>query len=66
LLGRSLRDLLFFWLASIVGFVTGQLVGQLLDVSPVTIGQIRIVEASLVAILFLLLARWITVERERT
>jgi uncharacterized membrane-anchored protein len=65
-LGRSLRDLLFYWLASVVGFVTGQLVGQFLDVSPLTIGQVRVVEATLVAILFLLLARWITMEREKS
>jgi uncharacterized membrane protein YfcA len=65
-LGRNLRDLLFFWLASVVGFFTGQLVGQFLDVSPLTVGQLRIVEATLVAILFLLLARWITMERDKS
>ena len=64
LMGRRLRDLLFFWLASVVGFASGQLVGQFLDVSPLTIGQVRIVEATLVAILFLLLARWITMGKE--
>ena len=61
--GRGLRDLLFFWLASLVGFTTGQLVGHLLDILPWTIGQVRIVEASLVAFLFLAIARWLRQDR---
>ena len=58
-LGRRLRDLLFFWLASLVGFASGQIAGYLLDIIPWTIGQVHVVEATIVAVLFLGLARWL-------
>jgi hypothetical protein len=61
--GRSMRDLLFFWLAAIVGFASGQVAGYLLDLLPWTIGQVHIVEATLVALLFLFIARWLRQEK---
>jgi hypothetical protein len=61
--GRSLRDLVFFWLAAVVGFASGQVVGQLLDLIPLTIGQVHIVEATLIAFLFLIIARWLRQEK---
>lgn len=64
--GRRVRDLLFFWLASLVGFASGQLVGELWDVIPWTIGQVRIVEATLLAFLFLFLARLLRQESKET
>ena len=63
-LGRRLRDLLFFWLASLIGFASGQFVGSLLNIVPLTVGQVHIVEATIVALLFLILARWITQGKE--
>lgn len=66
LLGRRLRDLFFFWLAALVGFAAGQLAGYLLNIIPWTIGQVHVAEASFVALLFLVLARWlIQVRREK-
>jgi hypothetical protein len=62
--GRSVRDLIFFWLAAVVGFAAGQVVGQLLDLIPWTIGQVHIVEATLLAFLFLIIARWLTQEKK--
>jgi len=62
--GRAWRDLLFFWLASIVGFASGQLVGTLLAVIPWTVGQVRIAEGTLLAVLFLVIARWLRQEKE--
>jgi uncharacterized membrane protein YfcA len=64
--GRRLRDLLFFWLAAVVGFAAGQLAGYLLPLAPWTVGQVHIAEASAVASLFLLLARWLTREKEES
>ena len=64
ILGRRLRDLWFFWLAALVGFVSGQLVGNLLDIVPLTVGQVHIIEASAVSLIFLILARWLTQGRE--
>ena len=60
--GRSLRDLLFFWLAAVIGFASGQLAGQMLDLVPWTVGQVHIVEATLVALLFLAVASWLKQE----
>jgi len=62
--GRTLRDLFFFWLAAVVGFASGQVVGMLLDVSLWTVGQVRIAEGTLLSILFLVLARWLRQEKE--
>ncbi len=62
--GRTLRDLLFFWLAAVVGFASGQVVGMLLDVIPWTVGQVHIAESTLLALLFLVLARWLRQEKE--
>ena len=58
-LGHRLRDLFFFWLASVVGFASGQIAGYLLDIIPWTIGQVHVVEATLISGLFLVLARWL-------
>lgn len=64
--GRRLRDLLFFWLAAVVGFASGQLAGSMLNILPWTIGQVHIVEATLIAFLFLLIARWLMQEKRIT
>ncbi len=61
--GRGLRDLLFFWLAAVIGFASGQLVGQLLNLIPWTIGQVHVVEATIVSAFFLVLARWLRQEK---
>jgi len=63
LLGQRPRDMLFFWLAALVGFASGHLVGELWDFIPWTVGQVHIIEASVLAILFLLLARWLGQEK---
>ena len=59
LLGRRPRDMLFFWLAAVVGFASGHVVGQVWDFVPWTLGQVHIIEASALAIVFLLMARWL-------
>ena len=64
LLGRRPRDMLFFWLAAVVGFASGHVVGEVWGFIPWTLGQIHIVEASVLAIVFLLLARWLGQERK--
>jgi len=60
--GRGVRDLLYYWLAAIVGFATGQIAGQFIDVIPWTIGQVHFVEATVVAILFLAMASWLKLD----
>lgn len=62
--GRGLRDLLFFWLAALIGFATGHLVGQAWGFVPWTIGQVHIIEATVMAILFLIIARLLRQEKK--
>jgi hypothetical protein len=64
LLGRRPRDMLFFWLAAVVGFASGHVVGEVWGFIPWTLGQVHIIEASVLAILFLILARWLGQERK--
>jgi hypothetical protein len=62
-LGRRKRDLLFFWLAAVVGFTAGHLVGVIWGFVPWTVGQVHILEGCIVALLFLFLARWLGQEK---
>jgi ribose/xylose/arabinose/galactoside ABC-type transport system permease subunit len=61
--GRGMRDLVFFWLAALVGFASGHLVGTLWGFIPWTIGQVHIIEATIVTVLFLVIARWLRQEK---
>jgi hypothetical protein len=62
--GRRLRDLFFFWLASAVGFAAGQVAGQMLNTIPWTIGQVHVIEATLIALTLLILAAWLRQEEK--
>jgi hypothetical protein len=62
--GHGFRDLLFFWLAALVGFASGHLVGANWGFIPWTVGQIHFIEASLMAFLFLAIARLLRQERK--
>lgn len=57
--GRSLRDLPVYWLASLLGFAAGHLLGQRLDLVPWTLGEVHIVAATAGAFLFLVIVRWL-------
>lgn len=57
--GRSIRDLPLYWAAALLGFAAGHLLGQTLDLIPVTLGQIQIIEATAGAFLFLIIVRWL-------
>ena len=57
--GKRLVDLPVFLVASLLGFACGWLGGALLDLVPVTLGQIHLVEGSLAALVFLLVADWL-------
>jgi len=62
--GRGFRDLLFFWLAALVGFASGHLVGANWGFIPWTVGQIHFIEASLMTFLFLAIARLLRQQRK--
>ena len=64
--GRKLRDMLFFWLAALVGFASGHIVGALWGFVPWTIGQVHVIEATIMAVLFLMIARLLRQEKKTT
>ena len=61
--GRGLRGLLFLWLAAVVGFASGHVVGEMWDLIPWTLGQVHVIEATAVALLFLIIAQWLMQEK---
>lgn len=61
--GKGFGDLLAYWLAATIGFFSGQLAGYLLEIVPWSLGEVHIVEGTLIAILFLVLARWLRKEK---
>jgi hypothetical protein len=65
-LGRKPRDLLFFWLAALVGFASGHLVGEIWGSIPWTIGQVHVIEGTILSLLFLVIARWLRLEKKAT
>jgi hypothetical protein len=63
-LGRGVRDLVLFWLASMAGFVCGQLLGESLDLIAWQVGQVHVIEGTAGAFLFILGAAWLRPERK--
>ena len=57
--GNTVKGLLLYWLAALLGFGLGQLIGDSLGFDVVLIGQIHAVEATLISWLFLEVARWL-------
>jgi hypothetical protein len=55
--GRRLQHLLLFWLVSMLGFGLGYLIASALPFHLVTLGEVPVVEASLGALVLLLVAR---------
>jgi hypothetical protein len=64
--GQRIRDLAFFWLAAVVGVGSGQIVGSRLGLVPWTIGQVHVVESTVLALFLLIVARWLRQERQET
>ena len=59
LLGRTLRDLFLFIVASVVGFGLGQLAGWLTPMQWLVVGDVHMLEGILCALLTLFIAkRW--------
>ena len=61
--GHSLRDLILYLLAAVCGFAIGQLLGVIMQLPLPQIGQIPIVDASIVAWLALIGVREFSLER---
>jgi hypothetical protein len=57
--GKTGKDLLIYLAAGLVGFGLGQLAGNTLGLGIFLIGQIHVVEASLICWLILFIAKWL-------
>jgi uncharacterized membrane-anchored protein len=64
--GRPLRYLLGFWIAGFLGFVCGHVIGDMLDVIPWTIGPLRVIEGTVMSILFLAVLTWLIREPKKS
>ena len=54
---RGLGDLLVYWLAALLGFAAGHLVGSIWSPISWTIGEVHVIEATIGAGLFLFAAK---------
>lgn len=59
--GKRWRDLAVYWIAALAGFGIGQLVFDLLGLSVYMVGQVRVVESTIVCWVCLFVARWLNV-----
>jgi hypothetical protein len=57
--GKTAQDLLIYLAAGLVGFGLGQLVGNTLGLGILMIGQVHVVEATLMCWLVLFIAKWL-------
>jgi hypothetical protein len=57
--GRTAKDLLIYLAAGLIGFGLGQLAGHTLGLGIFMIGQVHVVEASLICWLILFIAKWL-------
>lgn len=59
--GKRWRDLGIYWVAAVVGFAIGQAVFGALGLSVYPVGQVRVVESTIVSWICLFVARWLNV-----
>ena len=59
--GKTIRDLVIYFLTGIIGFGLGQALGNLLELNIFLIGPLHIVEATVVSWLSLFMMKWLKV-----
>ena len=59
--GKRWRDLAVYWIAAVLGFVIGQVVFDLLGFSVYMVGQVRVVESTVLSWVCLFVARRLNV-----
>ncbi len=59
--GKTIRDLVIYFLTGIIGFILGQVLSNLLGFNLFLIGPLHVVEASLASVLLLFLMKWLKV-----
>lgn len=55
--GKSLKELIGYWLAALLGFGAGQLLASVLNWRDVRIGELHVLSASVLCWIFMFLAR---------
>jgi len=59
--GKTLKDLVIYGVAAILGFIFGQALGNLLGLDIFLIGPLHVVEATVVSWASLFLAQWLKI-----
>lgn len=59
--GKTLKDLLIYGAAAILGFIFGQALGNLLSLDIFLIGPLHVLEATVVSWASLFLAQWLKI-----
>ena len=59
--GKTLIELPLFCAVSLIGFATGELAAGILHLRTLTIGGLHLLEATLVSLGFLFVARWLKI-----
>lgn len=59
--GKNVKDVVYYLIAGVIGFVAGQILANLLGWSLWMIGPLHVIEASLCCWLVLFIARWLRV-----
>ena len=59
--GQSWGEFLLFWITSIVGFGLGQAIGNVVGLNVLMVGQVHLLEASMVCWAALFVAKWLKV-----
>ena len=59
--GQSWGEFLLYWITAIVGFGLGQAIGNAMGLNILMVGQVHLLEASLVCWAALFIAKWLKV-----
>jgi len=59
--GKRWRDLALYWMVAVVGFAIGQALFNFLGFSIYLIGEVRVVESTIVSWVCLFVARWLNI-----
>jgi hypothetical protein len=57
--GKTMRDLMIYFLTGIIGFGAGQAVGSLLGLDIFLLGQVHMIEATAISWISLFLIQWL-------
>ncbi len=60
--GKSVRDLVIYFLIGIIGFGLGQVLGNLLGFNFLVLGPLHLVEATLVSLISLFSIQWLRIK----